>query len=311
MPQHEPAAQRRRRKNTRVVIGLLAAIGVMVTLVVFSVPLYRLFCAATGFAGTTERVANAVGAVSDRVITVRFNTTVEPGLPWRFLPEQRAVTVRLGEEKLVFFSAENLTDEPIVGHATFNVTPYKAGPYFDKIECFCFTEERLGPRQKVDMPVDFFVNPDLARDPNAGDVHTITLSYSFFRSRAPQKGEDLSRFLASAPPDAKRGKALFAERCASCHSLDENKVGPMLGGVLGRRAGSLPAYSYSAGLKKAGFDWSRQTLDRWLAGPGTMIPGARMPVRVLEPSTRRDIIAYLAAQRREASNAATPAAAAH
>src|SRR5579883_651565 len=180
---------------------------------------------------------------------------------------------------------------------------------FRQIECFCFREERLGPGQKVDMPVDFFVNPDLAKDPNARDVHTIILSYTFFRSREPQKGEDLSRFLASAPPDPRRGKALFAERCASCHALDKNRIGPMLGGIFGRRAGSVPGYPYSPGLKAAGFVWSAKTLDRWLSGPDRMIPGARMPVRVLEPSTRRDIIAYLAALRRAAGNAGTPAAA--
>lgn len=302
-PRAESAALRRqRRRNAQVVFGLLALIGVMATLVAFSVPLYRLFCAATGFGGTIRRADNAGGILAGRVVTVRFNTTVEPGLPWRFAPEQSAITVRLGEEKLVFFSAENLTDRPLVGHATFNVTPDKAGPYFDKVECFCFTEERLGPRQKVDMPVDFFVDPKLAQDPDARDVRTITLSYSFFRSREPQKGEDLSRFLASAPPDPQRGKSLFAERCASCHDLDANKTGPMLGGVLGRRAGSVAGYPYSPGLRAAGFAWSQQTLDRWLSGPDKMIPGARMPVRVLEPSTRRDIIAYLAAQRREANN---------
>jgi cytochrome c oxidase assembly protein subunit 11 len=309
MPPPQAAARRRRGKNVPVVLGLVAVIGVMATLVAYSVPLYRLFCAATGFGGTTERVANDGGAVLGPAVTVRFNTYVAPGLPWRFKPEQNAVTVRLGEEKLVYFSAENLTDQPTVGHATFNVTPYKAGPYFDKIECFCFREERLGPGQKVDMPVDFFVNPDLAKDPNARDVHTIILSYTFFRSREPQKGEDLSRFLASAPPDPRRGKALFAERCASCHALDKNRIGPMLGGIFGRRAGSVPGYPYSPGLKAAGFVWSAKTLDRWLSGPDRMIPGARMPVRVLEPSTRRDIIAYLAALRRAAGNAGTPAAA--
>lgn len=296
MPPASPSAatRQRRGRNARVVAGLLVLIGVMVALDAYSVPLYRLFCAATGYGGTPRRAANAAGAATSRRVTVRFNTLVQPGLPWRFAPEQDAVTVHLGEEKLVFFSAENLTGQPIVGHATFNVTPDKAGPYFTKIACFCFTEERLGPHQKIDMPVDFFVDPKLAGDPNAGDVRTITLSYTFFRSRDPQKGEDLSRFLASAPPDPKRGETLFAERCAGCHALDENKAGPRLGGVLGRRAGAAAGYPYSAGLKVAGFAWSRETLDRWLSGPTAMIPGAKMPVSVLEPSTRRDIIAYLA-----------------
>ncbi|MGH7056182.1 MAG: cytochrome c oxidase assembly protein [Stellaceae bacterium] len=310
MPPADPSAagRRRRGRNARVVAGLLALIGVMVGLDAYSVPLYRLFCAATGFGGTTERAANAGAAVLNRVVTVRFNTMVQPGLPWRFAPEEDAVTVHLGEEKLVFFSAENLTGQPIVGHATFNVTPMKAGPYFDKIECFCFSEERLGPHQKIDMPVDFFVDPKLAADPNAADVRTITLSYTFFRSRDPAKGEDLSRFLASAPPDPKRGKTLFAGRCAGCHTLDRNAAGPLLGGIVGRHAGAVAGYPYSAGLKTAGFAWSRETLDRWLSGPAAMIPGARMPVSVLEPSTRRDIIAYLATIRGREARAAKPPA---
>lgn len=308
MPLPDPSRAARRRRNVPVVLALLAAIGVMVTLVSYSVPLYRLFCAATGFGGTTRRAENDLGTPSRRIITVRFNTMVEPGLPWRFRPEQSKVTVHLGEEKLVFFSAENLTDQPIVGHATFNVTPDKAGPYFDKIECFCFHEERLGPHQKIDMPVDFFVDRRLAQNPNDRDVRTITLSYTFFRSRDPQKGRNLSRFLASAPPDPKRGKALFAERCSSCHALERNRFGPMLGGIVGRHAGSVPGYPYSPGLKAAGFAWSKARLDRWLSGPRQMIPGAKMPVRVLEPSTRRDIIAYLATtEGRQAANAKTAA----
>jgi hypothetical protein len=125
-----------------------------------------------------------------------------------------------------FFSAENLTDRPIVGHATFNVTPAEAGLYFNKIQCFCFNEERLGAHQKVDMPVDFFVDPALAEDRNASDVDTITLSYTFFCSADPEGAKDLSRFVASETPDPNRGQTLFAERCAACHSLETNKDGP-------------------------------------------------------------------------------------
>jgi cytochrome c oxidase assembly protein Cox11 len=280
----------------------------MATLVAFSVPLYRLFCAATGFGGATQRADAATGAVGDRMVTVRFTTDVAPGLPWRFQPEQSDVKVHLGEEKLVFFSAENLTDKPIVGHATFNVTPTKAGIYFNKIQCFCFDEERLGARQKVDMPVDFFVDPKLADDPDTREVQSITLSYTFFRSADPEGAKDLSRFVYSATPDPKRGQTLFAERCAACHSLDTNKTGPRLGGVVGRTTGSVSGYNYSPALQQAGLRWSANALDHWLADPRKFIPGARMPVRVLDPTTRRDIIAYLEKESRSVSTTRSNAA---
>jgi cytochrome c oxidase assembly protein Cox11/mono/diheme cytochrome c family protein len=291
---------RPRRRNRATVAALAAAIAMMTVLVAFSVPLYRLFCAATGFGGTTQRADSATGTVGDRIVTVRFTTDVAPGLPWRFEPEQREVRVRLGEEKLVFFSAENLTDQPVVGHATFNVTPAKTGIYFNKIQCFCFDEERLGPRQKTEMPVDFFVDPQLADDPETREVNSITLSYTFFRSTDPEGAKDLSRFLVSASTDPKRGEALFAERCAACHALDTNKTGPLLGGVLGRTAGTVSGYNYSPALRQAGLRWSADALDRWLADPRKVVPGVRMPVRVLDPATRRDIITYLEALDRQA-----------
>ena len=274
----------------------------MSVLVAFSVPLYRLFCAATGFGGTTQRADSAAGAVGGRMIAVRFTTDVAPGLPWRFEPEQNEVRVRLGEEKLVFFSAENLTDQAIVGHATFNVTPTKTGIYFNKIQCFCFDEERLGPRQKVEMPVDFFVDPKLADDPETREVRSITLAYTFFRSVEPDKAKDLSRFVASETPDPQRGRALFTQRCTACHALDHDKTGPALAGVFGRQAGASQDYSYSPALRAAGLRWSANNLDRWLTDPRKLIPGARMPVRVLEPTARRDIIAYLRDEGQHARN---------
>jgi cytochrome c oxidase assembly protein Cox11 len=286
-------------------IGLGAVIGVMIGLVAYSPTLYRLFCEATGFGGTTQRTAAAPGAAADRMITVRFSADVAPGMPWRFQPEQPEIRVRLGEEKLVFFSAENLTDKPIVGHATFNVTPTKAGIYFNKIQCFCFDEERLGPRQKVDMPVDFFIDPKLADDPNTREVDTITLSYTFFRSSDPEGAKDLGRFSASAVPDPKRGETLFAERCGACHALDRNKTGPMLGGAFGRKAGTASGYHYSSALRDTDVQWSADSLDHWLSDPRKFIPGARMPVRVFDPATRRDIIAYLKAQKDASAAAGT------
>jgi cytochrome c oxidase assembly protein Cox11 len=265
----------------------------MVGLVSVSVPLYRLFCAVTGFGGTTQRVEANTAKPSDRVIAVQFSTSVAPGMPWRFEPEQREVKINLGEDKLVLFSAENPTDAAIVGRATFNVTPLKTGIYFKKIQCFCFNEERLEPHQKVDMPVQFYVDPALATDPSTSDVTTITLSYTFFRATDPLDAKELGRFSANAEPDARRGAELFAERCAACHALGQNKIGPPLGDVFGRRAGSLPGFAYSPALAGSGIDWSASNLDRWLSGPQAFLPGAKMPVRVLDPTARRDLVAYL------------------
>jgi cytochrome c oxidase assembly protein subunit 11 len=292
----------RRLRITVTVAALSAVIAMMVALVSFSVPLYRMFCAATGFEGTTQRVDAASAKVSDRIVTVRFATTVAPGLPWRFVPLQSEVKVHLGEEKLVFFSSENLGDTPIVGHATFNVTPAQTGIYFDKIQCFCFSEERLDAHAKVDMPVDFFFDAKLASDPETRDIDTITLSYTFFRSADPQGVQDLSRFVASPEPDPRRGAALFAETCAACHAFDHNKEGPQLGGVLGRMAASAPGFAYSPALRRAELRWSADNLNRWLAGPQQLVPGARMPARVEDATMRRDIIAYLAAQGRQAES---------
>lgn len=298
-----PGAPRQRLRIGITVAALGAVVAVMVTLVSFSVPLYRLLCAATGLGGTTQRATGAMDKPGDRFITVRFTTAVAPGLPWRFMPVQSEVKVRLGEEKLVFFSAENLSGEPIVGHATFNVTPPQTGVYFNKIQCFCFSEERLAAHAKINMPVDFFVDPKFASDPETQSIDTITLSYTFFRSAAPTHAENLSRFVASPEPDPRRGAALFAETCAACHALDRNKIGPMLGGVVGRAAGAVPDYTYSPALRQSGIRWSAETLNRWLAGPQQDVPGVHMPVHVSDATMRRDIIAYLAARSRQAAAA--------
>src|SRR5712691_9553619 len=198
-----------RRRNLRVVVPCLVFIGMMVGLVAYSPTLYRLFCAATGFGGTTQRADSDLGTVSQRVIKVRFDSNVAPGLPWRFEPAQREVKVHLGEQQLVFFTAENLSDQAIVGRATFNVTPLTTGAYFNKIQCFCFDDERLDAHQKVDMPVVFFVDPALATDSETRDIDTITLSYTFFRSAKQDDVQDLSRFLTAAEPDPVRGQQLF------------------------------------------------------------------------------------------------------
>ncbi len=284
----------RERQRVLIVSGLLAAIGVMVTLVSYSVPLYRLFCAATGALGTTQRVAADTARVSDRKVTVYFNTDVAPDMPWRFVPLQRSVTVALGQQVPVFFEATNNSATALVGHATFNVTPAKSAIYFKKIQCFCFTEERLGAHQTVQMPVQFYVDPRLADDPSTRDVKDITLSYEFFPSRKPEGATDLARFVVAGPPDASRGAKLFAANCGACHALAAAKVGPPLGGVVGRLAGSEAGYPYTAAL--AGFHqaWTPAELTKWLTNPQGLVPGTAMPMAVADAQDRVDIIAYLA-----------------
>ena len=172
-----------RRRNRRIAALLVAVPVAMAALAWASVPLYRLFCQVTGFGGTPGIAAEAPEAAADAPsIEIRFNADIAPDLDWRFGPVERSVTVRLGEPALAFYRARNLGDEPATGAAVFNVTPLKAGRYFSKIDCFCFTEQRLGPGESADMPVSFFVDPEIARDPNVSDVGTITLSYTFFRS---------------------------------------------------------------------------------------------------------------------------------
>lgn len=281
------------RRHVLVLLPLLCAVAGMGFLVSESVTLYRLFCAATGLGGTTQRVVADTAQESTRTVTVSFDAQVADGLPWDFRPLQNQVTLRLGEEKLVFFYAKNRSDKPVIAHATYNVTPSKAGPYFNKIQCFCFSDERLAPGEDVKMPVDFYVDPAVAKDPNAADLANITLSYTFFPAAQPTDIEELSRFDPQAAPDARRGQALFAERCAACHAPDRNMAGPMLSGIFGRQAGSAPAYPYSTALRRSKVVWGVDTLDKWLAGPQIFVPGAKMPIRVLDANARRDLIAYL------------------
>ncbi|MGI9509802.1 MAG: cytochrome c oxidase assembly protein [Geminicoccaceae bacterium] len=159
------------------------AVGVilfMVGLTAASVPLYRLFCQVTGYGGTTQVAEEAVPGALEQTIKVRFDASIGDDLPWGFQPAVREVEVRIGEENLAFYRAVNQADQPIVGSATFNVTPHKAGPYFSKIACFCFTEQVLEPGAAVDMPVSFFVDPAILEDADVRDLDTITLSYTFF-----------------------------------------------------------------------------------------------------------------------------------
>lgn len=285
--------------------GIGVALAVMFTLVSYSVTLYRMFCEATGSGGFTQRVASNDDTGLGRPIKVAFITSVAPDLPWRFVPLQREVTLRLGQETVVFFRAENLSDHDIVGHATFNVTPARAGIYFKKIECFCFTEERLEAHKSVEMPVEFFVDTRMGQDREDTDIHTITLSYTFFRSKKPAGATDMARF-GKRPPDPDAGAAVFAETCAACHGLDKAKEGPPLRTVFGRQAGSVAGYPYSTALRGADLTWTAANLDRWLAGPQQMLPGAQMPYHLDDRLRRGDIIAYLKSLAPERHAAAGP-----
>lgn len=169
------------RSNARLALTLIGVVFGMVGLSFAMVPLYQLFCQVTGWGGTTQVAETLPETVSDRTIAVRFNADVNEKLPWSFGPVQREVEVKIGENRLAFYRAKNVGERPVVGTATFNVTPLKAGQYFSKVACFCFTEQRLEPGQEIDMPVSFFVDPAILDDPNMEDVKTITLSYTFFR----------------------------------------------------------------------------------------------------------------------------------
>ena len=171
------------RNSKRNWLTAVVAAGVVVGMMgvaYAAVPLYRMFCQVTGFGGTTQVAEKAPVAAGERVFTVRFNADTARGMPWKFQPQQRAVSLKVGQQALALYEAANPTDRRIVGTSTFNVTPLKAGPYFSKIECFCFTEQALAPGQSVDMPVSFFVDPEISDDRNLDDVKTITLSYTFF-----------------------------------------------------------------------------------------------------------------------------------
>jgi cytochrome c oxidase assembly protein subunit 11 len=176
------ASRSHRRRNGATVVLLISVVAGMVGLSFASVPLYRLFCAATGFGGTTQRAETAPTRIAAGLITVRFDAQVAPGLDWEFRPLKSAVAVHPGAQNQIFFRAVNRTAESVTAQAVYNVTPTKAGIYFDKLQCFCFSSQTLAPGQSVDMGVVFFVDPDITTDPSTNELHSITLSYTMFRA---------------------------------------------------------------------------------------------------------------------------------
>ncbi len=184
------------RANRRVGFAVAGMAVGMIALAFASAPLYRLFCQVTGYGGTTQRAVTAPAEPGTRLVTVRFNADVaSQDLAWEFKPAQNEIRTLVGEEHLAFYRVRNTGTLPTVGIATFNVTPHKAGPYFQKIACFCFSEQELKPGESMDMPVSFFVDPAIEKDANLRDVTTITLSYTFFRAK-----DEKARLSQSMPP---------------------------------------------------------------------------------------------------------------
>jgi cytochrome c oxidase assembly protein subunit 11 len=184
------------RKNSRALLMILAIVACMIGLSFASVPLYKVFCRATGFGGTTQVSNKAPSAdkILNRTVNVKFNADVGRNLVWDFHPDQRQVKIRLGQQGLVTFTARNRDRVPVTAVAVYNVTPPKAGKYFHKIQCFCFGEQSLKAREKAVYPVIFFIDPAMNKDPNMQDVGTITLSYTFFPKDAAELDAAMERF---------------------------------------------------------------------------------------------------------------------
>lgn len=175
-------------KNARIVAICLFVVAGMGGMAYAAVPLYNMFCRVTGYGGTTQTAENSYGVkIIDRDITVRFDANISNELNWEFKPVQREVKLKLGEQRQIAYTAKNLSNQPLTGTATFNVTPQSAGAYFNKIECFCFTETTLQPGESLELPVVFFVDPEITEYAETEQIKTITLSYTFFPKEPDQK----------------------------------------------------------------------------------------------------------------------------
>jgi cytochrome c oxidase assembly protein subunit 11 len=192
-------------KNQKMLFSVLGFAGVMIALSFASVPLYRTLCQITGWGGTTKRAeAPAVEKIYKREMIVQFDAGTAPDMPWAFKPDLRQVKVKVGQQALISYSAENKSAKPVAGSAVFNVTPMLAGKYFNKIQCFCFQEQILAPGQKVHMPVTFFIDPKIMDDHDLRDLKTITLSYTFYRDQSPALEKATEKFYSegTAPSSA-------------------------------------------------------------------------------------------------------------
>ena len=170
----------------KTVLQLVAVVVTMGALSWASVPFYDWFCRVTGFGGVTGVAQRGSDTVLDQTVTIRFDGSKERDFAWEFKPVQREMEIQIGDTGLAFYEAYNPTDRPIAGQASYNVTPYSAGAFFEKIDCFCFTEQVLQPGERVEMPVTFFVDPEIVTDRDGKFVHTITLSYTFYEIDLPE-----------------------------------------------------------------------------------------------------------------------------
>lgn len=175
-------------RNSRTLLAVLGVVATMGALTAAAVPLYDMFCRVTGYGGTPNTATGTTGVVLDETVRVRFDANSVAGMNWTFRPMQPDIVLRIGEEALVYYEAINHSDHPVTGRAIYNVSPEVTGYYFDKIECFCFTEQTLQPGERVEMPVSFFVDPDIVNDPDTARIRDITLSYTFHPAEpdAPQ-----------------------------------------------------------------------------------------------------------------------------
>jgi len=172
--------------KTKTVTRLVGVVALMGGLAWASVPFYDWFCRVTGFGGVTNTADAGSDEILDQTIKVRFDASKARGMPWEFKPVAREIELRIGENGLAFYEAYNPTDRPIAGQASYNVTPYEAGNFFVKVDCFCFTEQVLEPGARVQMPVSFYVDPEIVTDRDAKYAHTITLSYTFYEIDLPE-----------------------------------------------------------------------------------------------------------------------------
>jgi cytochrome c oxidase assembly protein subunit 11 len=191
--------------NRRVAMALVVLTAAMIGLTFASVPLYRLFCQVTGYGGTTQRVDAPSAAMSDQIVAVRFDATTSSELNWSFRPVETRIELKVGENRLAFYKAVNRSDHAVTGTATFNVTPEVAGSYFNKVACFCFNEQTLGPGQEVDMPVSFFIDPAILSDPETRGISEITLSYTFFEVSKPKQSAAPAPVKGAATPSFEKG----------------------------------------------------------------------------------------------------------
>jgi cytochrome c oxidase assembly protein subunit 11 len=197
----------KQRSNRAIAAACVAFFGAMVAMSYAAVPLYKLFCQVTGYGGTTQRVEQYSHTILDRTIKIRFDANTSGNLPWEFRPAQREVTMRIGETAQIAYTAQNRFNVPTFGRASFNVTPELAGAYFNKVECFCFTDTELKPGETIEMPVVFYVDPEIVNQPEFRNIKTITLSYTFFpvAGESPAAGAPQAQVHRTGNANAKLG----------------------------------------------------------------------------------------------------------